>query len=101
MNRGKSVKYSSLAVWKRLSPSLLNVWAHSLSAHVETGVSEMSAECPWCGLHVIIPSGGWAYRRSQVVLHLQDCSMRPGDAGPAEMNLTADRMVDGAIDGDD
>jgi hypothetical protein len=57
-------------------------------------VSEQRLTCPWCGKRLLIQPGGWAYRRSQIVLHLTSCKERPPDKFPPDINITADAMVE-------
>jgi hypothetical protein len=57
-------------------------------------VSEKRLTCPWCAKRLVIQSGGWAYRRSQIVLHLTTCKERPPDTLAADVNITADAIVE-------
>jgi len=57
-------------------------------------VSEQRVTCPWCGKRLLIQSGGWAYRRSQIVLHLTGCKDRPPETQASDVNITADAVVE-------
>jgi hypothetical protein len=57
-------------------------------------VSEKRVSCPWCGKPLLIQSGGWAYRRSQIVLHLTSCKERPPEVQASDINITADALVE-------
>jgi hypothetical protein len=46
----------------------------------------------------VIPRGGWAYRRSQVVQHLVSCSRKPEQLPPAGLNTTADALIEHVLD---
>jgi hypothetical protein len=59
-------------------------------------VPKLAVDCPWCGVFVVVVPGGWAYRRSQIVIHLLDCESRPPEITSAEINLTADRAMESA-----
>jgi hypothetical protein len=56
--------------------------------------SDMEFTCPWCEKKIPVRPGGWAFMRSQTIVHLHDCSRKPPELAAAALNLLCDKITE-------
>ena len=55
-------------------------------------MSKRLVRCTWCQREITVLEGGWAYQRSQIILHLSSCEKKPPASTSAEMHAAADKL---------